>query len=279
MNGVRTPTSGRVRRMLRRSVLLAAFTGAGWLLALIFAGGASATPEPAEPPIETPSVGEHPDTGHPSSPSASLIAPLAASADLLADTVNTLSESVASTLDAAIADLPTVFVPPPDEPVATMPELPQLLPVVDWSPPAIAAEAPVARVEPHTPATRAPPVTAKVTAEVTATKPEHTPGRPAPTSPGWQQPHHHPSSPPGDTGRTAAEHANTSPRPDNAPASLPGSGTTATTVHDTSGGARGTHGVLAVQATVEPSAAELSCRGRSTGIHGRITGLPATSPD
>jgi len=46
VDGVRAPASGRGRRLLRRAALVATVAGAGWLLSVLFAGSASATPEP-----------------------------------------------------------------------------------------------------------------------------------------------------------------------------------------------------------------------------------------
>ncbi|HEY0450361.1 hypothetical protein, partial [Actinophytocola sp.] len=83
------------------------------------------------------------------------------------------------------------------------------------------------------------------------------------------------------TDRTA-EHAD-KPGPDQpvkAPAApvAPG-GTSVSSAHDNSGGARGTHGMLTAQATLRPSAAGFTTRSRAADATGRVAGLPAISPD
>jgi len=69
------------------------------------------------------------------------------------------------------------------------------------------------------------------------------------------------------------------PQPVKTPTSPANSGTTASSSHDTSGGARSTHGVLPAQTTLHPADAGFSTRSRAVNAAGRIAGLPASSPD
>lgn len=252
VNGVRTPASGLVRRLLRRTVLVAAFTGAGWLLGLLFAGGASATPLP-EPDDELPPAHLTQVTGH-----------LAQLDDLLAG----LTKSVTGTVDATVADLPALLTPPRPDPAATPPESPSPLPVVDPVTEAPTADEPVAVTRTRTPAApRAPPVTV-------TSAPEPTPGQATPTAPVRRA-----SGPSGDTGVTVSGHVHQAPRPDKAPAPRPGGDPMATAVHDNYAGVRGTQGVLAAPVVFEPPPAGFSAHGHTAAVSGRMAGLPATSPD
>jgi hypothetical protein len=56
-------------------------------------------------------------------------------------------------------------------------------------------------------------------------------------------------------------------------------GTSVSGAHDGPGTARGIHGVLTGQATFTPEAAGYTTRSRAADVTGRVSGLPATSPD
>jgi hypothetical protein len=260
VNGARTPADGLGRRLLRRAVLVAAFTGAGWLFGALFAGSASAAPSPEFEPPALPLQVSTDDLEQAASPPFEQLA-------LLDEMLTGLAEPVGGSVEDSVGEVPPGLAPTKSEPV-TAPEPPQLLPVVSTLTEAPPADKPALAVRPRTPAEpRAPPV-------FVAPASEHTSDRATTIAPTWRA-----SGQSGDTGPTAAEHAQPAPQPDKAPAPPPGDGPTATTVHDNYTGFRGTHGALTAPTPLEPRTVGFSSRGRVDGVSGRMAGLPATSPD
>jgi hypothetical protein len=262
VNGVHAPASGRARRLVRRGLLVAAIAGAGWLLSVLFAANASADELPMS----------EPDTVEP------MAAPAQQPAGGLLGGLTDLTGSLFGTVADTTSALPSVVPPAKDEPAETLPDLPELLHVLDTPDVTPPSDHPAGRsaVPPRPsspPATPSPPATAAA--------PEHTP-RPVVTNEAPQRTA--PSKPPRKAAeRPAGEQAHSSQeQPTKAPAAPvgPSGGTVASSAHDSSGGARGTHhGVLTAQAPLAPHSAGWSTRGRAADASGRITGLPATSPD
>jgi hypothetical protein len=246
-------------RLLRRVLLVAAVAVAGWLLSVVFAGTAGAD----ERPEHDPSGGLFGD----------LVGGLTDTVAGVTDKVFGITETVIGTSDSVLA--PTA--PPPAEEA----ELPAILPVgsssgtaatdrYDGLPRLDVVSAPIAvpvtpEVMPAAPPVVAPPVPAPVRPAVTAV-----PAAPAPTAAAQ------------DLGDVSAEHAGEGapePRPVKAPAAPAGSSTTVSSSHDSSGSARGTHGVLPTQADLHPADAGFTTRSRAVDAAGRVAGLPASSPD
>ena len=252
--------------LLRRALFVAAVAVAGWLLSAAFAGTASADERPQDD-----SRGQH---------SGGLFGDLARG---LTDTVGGVTGKVTDITETVIdtsGDVltPIAHPPPAAEPVA---KLPAVLPAgsssgnattdrddgqsrLDLVPTPITT-VPATLVVAPPPVVTPPSTTAPVLPAVTAAPA-------APVAPAAQ-----------DLGDAAAtEHAGDStpePQPVKAPASPGGSGTTASTAHDNSGSARGTHGVLPTQSELHPADAGFTSRSLATGAAGRVAGLPASSPD
>ncbi|MPZ79801.1 MAG: hypothetical protein GEV28_05130 [Actinophytocola sp.] len=343
------PAAGsRLRRLLRRGLLIATVTAAGWLLSATFANSASAdeplpdtppaqeevpvsdepadtptdlpadepvdapanTPadepadEPVEPPVDevpappatepvtepvtepiTEPIGEPdqtPVTDPATEPAAEPVQQQSQApqpSGLIGGLTNTLGGITHAVADVAAAVLDNTghalapIVTPPAN--GSMLPLPYLLPdlglpglggPLDPDGTSRAEVVPVPAAPPALPATPALPPTIVIA-------PEHTPraavavGTPQSTS-----------SQPG----SAAEHADESGpgRPVKAPAApvAPG-GTAVSTAHDNAGGARGPHGMLAAQTSLQLSASGFTTRSRAADVTGRVVGLPAISPD
>jgi hypothetical protein len=248
-------------RLLRRGLLVAGIAAVGWLLGLAFAGTASADELPGE------DTQVHRNGG--------LLSGLTST---LGELTTGLTDMTKSVVDTA-GDLLSPNVTSPVDPIV---DLPSLLPIdgsaaggssSSDSGSAITDRGDVPRVEAD------PAPEAQVVAPPPA--PESTPVAPAappvvvlapvaPVTPAVQ-----------DSG-DATEHADqrgSDPRPVKKPAAPAGSGTTVSTTHDSSGGARGTHGVLTSQATLHPADAGFTTRSRAVDAAGRTAGLPASSPD
>jgi len=262
-------------RLLRRGLLVAAIAAAGWLLSVLFAGGAAADDVPTDPvEVQEP----HTTADQRETQSGGLLDGLLGG---VVDTVSGFTQTVVHLTGAVLdttASLLAPVVQPPADPII---DLPSILPAphdgssssgsaaTDRADAAVAAlavvaPAPVAPVA----APVAPPVVEAPAQEIhaVATVPAQV-TQPAPAA-----------AP--DT--NAAEHAgkgDTDPRPVKAPAAPAGPGSTVSTGHDSFGGARGTHGVLTSQATLHPADAGFTTRSRAVNAAGRNAGLPATSPD
>lgn len=246
-------------RLLRRVLLVAAVAVAGWLLGVVFAGTAGAD--------------EHPEHDLSGGFVGDLVGGLTETVGGVTDKVTDITGAVIDTSDdvmapiapqpAEEAQLPAIL-PGSSSGSATTDQydaLPRLdvipAPIVVPATPVVAPVAPPVVAPPSIPAFVRPAVTA-------------VPAAPAPTAAAQ------------DLGGVAAEHAgegNPEPRPVKAPAAPAGSGTTASSSHDSSGGARGTHGALPTQADLRPAGAGFTTRSRAVDAAGRVAGLPASSPD
>jgi hypothetical protein len=200
----------------------------------------------------------------PVTPTENLLAGLLNGLTGFTDSVTTLSQSITDVLDPA-SETPAA---PAAEPITALPEPP---PGVDASPEASnqsAAEKPAARTEPVPLAAPAPAPTVRTAPKQPAPAVSH-----AVAAPAAPERAEHTEDP---------ERTEESPRPlpGNVPTPSPAGGpTTATHGHDSSSGARDTHGILTPQAPLEPPSTGFTSRSRASGVSGRIAGLPATSPD
>lgn len=250
-------------RLLRRGLLVAAVAAAGWLLGVFFAGTAGADEVPTD---DTQTHKQESGGGLLGEFVGGLTGALGGVTDKVADIPGSLVDTS--------GDILAPIVEAPQEPVA---ELPSVLPGGSSSGSAttdrddgvsrvdtIVAPQVAAPVDAPPPAAVAPP------AEPVRVAPPVTPVTAAPAPTAAQ-----------DTS-AATEHAgegDSPPRPVKAPASPASSGTTASQSHDTSGGARGAHGVLPTQATLHPADAGFTTRSLAVNAAGRLAGLPASSPD
>lgn len=242
-------------RLLRRGLLVIATAVAGWLLSALFATSAAA------------------DDGTTSTQSSGLLGGLLGGVtDTLTGLTDTVVDVTGTVLDTTVDTAAAVLAPPPQQPApapAPIIDLPQLLPVHDGAAetdrevPAPAAPAPTPAPAPVV----APPV---VPAPVPAPTPR--PAAPAAQPAPLVQVDDAPAD--SHTDQNVPE-----PRPVKAPATPAGPAPTAAPSHDTSGGARGTHGLLPAQATLHPADAGFTTRSRAVGAAGRGAGLPASSPD
>lgn len=252
-------------RLLRRALLVTAIAVAGWLAGVVFAGGASA---------ET--IQDSPEATPGQQQSGGLLGGLLGGVtDTLTGLTTTVVNLTGSVLDTATTVLAPVLPPAPERPA----DLPVLLPApVDDSAEGSTSTDPVteAPVEPAPSAQvavaptppPAPPVTRAV--EVVAVRPAEVPvPQPAPAA----------QEPAPANADSHADGGDPDPRPRKAPAAPGGPGSTVSSGHDTSGGARGTHGVLTTQATLHPADAGFTTRSRAVDAAGRTAGLPASSPD
>jgi hypothetical protein len=252
-------------RLLRRGLLVVGIAAVGWLLGLAFAGTASADELPGE------NTQVRRDGG--------LLSGLTSTLDELTTGLTDITDSVVG----AAGDRLSPNVTAPAEPIV---DLPSLLPI-DGSAvggsnssgggSAITDRGDVPRAEadpaPETPVV-APPPAPESTPVAHAAPPVVVLVPVAPVTPAGQDS--------GNDSSAATEHVDqrgSDPRPVKTPAAPAGSGTTVSTTHDSSGGARGTHGVLTSQATLHPADAGFTTRSRAVDAAGRIAGLPASSPD
>ncbi len=251
-------------RLLRRALLVTALAVAGWLLSVVFAGAAT-----ADTGAGTTTTGDEPAQQQQSG--GLLGGLLGGVTNTLTGITNSVVTLTGTVVDTTTSVLAPVVTPAPDPII----DLPELLPAPPGSsagdsstdrtdavpvPPAPPAPAAVA------PTPQAPPVTLAVEDVV----------RPAAVA--TQQPAPVAQEPANNADSHAGKGA-TDPRPNKAPAGPAGPNSTVSTAHDTSGGARGTHGVLTVQATLHPADAGFSTRSRAVDAAGRVAGLPACTPD
>lgn len=266
-------------RLLRRVLFVAAIGVAGWLLGVVFAGAASADDLPQEETLTgtalaepTPTETTLDQTLNQRTPPNDLLGGLITG---LSDTLGRVTDKVGGTWvdtsgDAAAPE-------PSKEPIL---DLPSILPagsssggaatdksdVVAQVIPSVVAAPAAAPAAPAPPPPPPPPV-------VHAPNPVRAPppAVPAPVVPPAAQ----------DPG-IAAEQAgkgDPEPQPVKAPSAPASTGTTVSASHDSSGGARGTHGVLAPHDTLHPADAGFTTRSRAVNAAGRVPGLPACSPD
>jgi hypothetical protein len=262
-------------RLLRRGLLVIAIAAGGWLLSVVFAGTASADEPPSDDArVPTQSGGLL----------GSLVGGLTDTLGGVAHGLTGLGGSVVDTAGDILSPIVEPIVNPIVDPIVDSPagpvvDVPSLLPV-DSSSGSVVTDKynPSRSLTNLVPETVAQPLPAPVVVlpapeREQPTAPTAPPVIPAPVTPVM------PVVP--DEGG-AAEHAGQGgslPHPAKAPVAPAGSGTTVSTAHDNSGGARGTHGVLTSQATLHPADAGFTTRSRAVDAAGRAAGLPASSPD
>jgi hypothetical protein len=268
------PAGSRLPRLLRRGLLAVAVAVAGWLLSVLFAGAAAADEIPSDTtPVQethTTAVEQEPAQGQSGGLLGGLLGGVVHTVGSLTQVVVDLTGSVLETATAVLAPV----VQPPAAPIFILPahhdgpssdsaETDRADDVAAI--PAVVAPAPVVPVAPPVapPVVEAPAPEIHLIVAVPAQVTQPTPvTAPAPGN--------------------AAEHAgkgDTDPQPEKTPTAPAGPGSTVSTGHDSFGGARGTHGVLASQATLHPADAGFTTRSRAVNAAGRGAGLPATSPD
>ncbi|MFL6120184.1 hypothetical protein [Actinophytocola sp.] len=260
-------------RLLRRALLVAAVAVAGWLLSAVFAGAASAD--------------ELSDDGtqayRPSGLLDDLVGGVTDVVGGMTDMVGGMTDRVPGVTEALVHTPFDMLPPIPEQPQNPVDDFQSILPGSasgsastdrNDAAPARAVEivvAPAVAV-PATPAPVAP-------IPVAPPKPPAPARTPAGTVPAT------PAAPPATTAGTGGpdtEHAGRgSPEPDpvKTPSAPGSSGTTVSTAHDNTGGARGTHGVLPAQAILHPADAGFTSRSLAVDGAGRAAGLPASSPD
>lgn len=245
-------------RLLRRGLLVAAIAAAGWLLGAVFAGPAGAD----ELPRDQAQTREQSSGGL----LGGLLGGITHTVTGLTDTVVDLTGSV---VDTTTTLLPPVT-PPAQEPIVDVPEL---LPVDDWTGSSgtdrvgpAPAPAPVPAARPAAPAPKPvviPPVQAVAPAPAAAPAPQQAATQEKKTTSAGHQ---------AGTGST--------PEPVKTPAGPSAPGSTASAAHNDSGGARGTHGVLVSHtALTHPADAGFTTRSRAVNAAGRDAGLPVSTPD
>jgi hypothetical protein len=251
-------------RLLRRALLVAGIAVTGWLVSIVFAGTAAADNDPGVTEPATPETQQQ---------SGGLLGGLLGGVtNTLTGLTNTVVQLTGSVLDTTTSVLAPV-VPPSPEPII---DLPALLPLPSHgssgSSQTDRSDAPQAAPVVVTPAPPQPAPPAPQPVEVAVVRPAEPPAPPpAPVTAAADNK----DSP-------ADEHANrggSDPQPVKAPAAPAGPGSTVSPTHDSSGGARGTHGVLTTQATLHPADAGFTTRSRAVDAAGRDAGLPASSPD
>jgi hypothetical protein len=254
-------------RLLRRALLVAAVAVAGWVLSAVFASVAGADELPGD------------DTRAYQSDNAlgELLGGLTDLVGGVTDVVGGVTDRVAdiggSLVDTSGDVLPPSSSPDAHDPVAETPPAP--------SPGA--ANADRGDALPRT-GIAVPPAPVATPPAPVVPLPPVTPTAPAPVTPPVVKVPVAPVAPPAaqDAGSAATEHAGRGepePEPAKAPTAPAGTGTTVSTAHDNAGSARGTHGVLAAQATLHPADAGFTTRSRAVDGAGRVAGLPASSPD
>jgi hypothetical protein len=204
---------------------------------------------------------------------------------LLGGLLGAVTNLVGGVLDTTDSLLSPV-IDPPGEPIVDVPEL---LPAPDewsWDGGSSSGSAETVRAEPTAPVSSAvvpaAPVAPVPTAAVAVTQ-QHTTrfvakAPEAPEAPAAPQP-----SPPAPE-PTDADQAQHGSGGDRLPGKVPAApaapaGPTASAGHDHSGGARGLHGVLVANTTLEPGDAGFTTRSRAVNAAGRAAGLPAATPD
>jgi hypothetical protein len=258
-------------RLLRRALLVAGVALAGWLLSLVFASVASADEAPPD------------DTTHTDGLVSGLVGGLT-------DTLGGVADRLGGTWVDTSGDAAPDVMPEPD-PIL---DLPSILPSGSSSGSSSSGSsssgsasgsaatdrndvvpqvADVAAAPPPAPVAPAPaPPPAPVVVRTPEPAPAPRPVVSVPAAPPVAQ----------DPGGNAAEQAGNGdpePQPVKSPPAPASSGTTVSASHDSSGGARGTHGVLPAQASLHPADAGFTTRSRAVDAAGRSPGLPATSPD
>ena len=249
-------------RLLRRGLLVAAIAAAGWLVTVVFAGSASAD----ELPGDQQRAQEQSSGG--------LLGGLLGG---LTHTVTEVTGSVVNITGSVVDTTTTLLTPvttPAQEPIVDVPEL---LPVDDWTgssgtdrvEPA-PAPAPVPVPQPVAPA---PQPTAPAPVHAVAPAPAPPVAAPAPQQAAAAQ----------EKTTTGSGHqagTGSTPEPVKTPAGPSAPGSTASAAHNDSGGARGTHGVLVSHTTLaHPADAGFTTRSRAVDAAGRDAGLPVSTPD
>ena len=249
-------------RLLRRGLLVAAVAVAGWLLGVLFAGPASAQPLPPQDQQQT----------HDRQPGGGLLG------GLLSGVTGALAGLTETVVDTTTGLLTPVVLPMPDHDVHP--------PIVPTAPSggSSAGTATTARAETPPPVVEAPPVAPAAPVVVAPPRqPVVVVSVPKPVTRQVVVPVAPPAPVVQETAdSTAAEHAGRGdpvPQPVKAPAAPAGSGATVSSAHDSSGHARGTHGVLGTQTTLHSADAGFTTRSRAVDAAGRAAGLPASSPD
>lgn len=248
----RSAPAGRLHRPLRRSLLITALVAAGWLCGALFSTTASAAETAPLPPVEQQPSG--------------LAGYLGAVLNTVTHTVHQVDQTAAAftaaTTGQAAEPTPRPVAAPVESPAAEH---------------AAVTPAPTAPQEP--PATPALPVTVAPAAE-------HPPRTPVDTTSQRPSAVGLPDGI-GGTAVRAEQQAEDDARasrhgpghPDRSPAPAAPGGTSVSTAHDTSVGARGVLGVLNDAAPRSPPAVGHATRSRAADTTGRVAGLPATAPD
>jgi hypothetical protein len=297
VDGARHAPAARPRRLLRRTLLVAALAAAGWLLSVVFAATAAATDSGTDEPVAPPPGTDQPAAEDPAAPGRPTGEPAdrpdelepgvpaegapveAGAADpgrLLASLTSTLSHTLTET--QAVTQTVTHTAHEVDHAVATY-----SVDVAGTAEQVVGMAVTTERTT-ATPAPRAAPVRAAPK----PARPHVPPAIPASDATAALAPAHPPRpaaaasdqltpSPADRNGEHADRHGPESP--DKAPAPAAPGGTSVSSSHDNAGGARGTHGVLTDSAPLPRPAAGFTTRSRATDATGRVTGLPATSPD
>jgi hypothetical protein len=253
-------------RLLRRGLLVVTVAAAGWLLSAVFAGSASADELPGDRP------------GTQQQPSGGLLGSLLGG---VTNTLTSLTDSVVDVTGSVLDTTSTLLSPitqPATEPIVDVPEI---LPVDDWSG-ANSADRPLIP-----PAPSVPPAPSAAPVPPVSVAPAPPPAAPAPVrvAPVASEPAVAPvprQAVANDNEDGTGQHANRDPAPEpvKTPADPSAPGTTVSAAHDTWGGARGTHGVLISHATLaHPADAGFTTRSRAANAAGRDTGLPVSTPD
>jgi hypothetical protein len=253
-------------RLLRRGLLVTGIVVGGWLLSATVAGTASADELPTDD-TQTQKVG--------------LLGGLLDGLTGTLGGVTTGVTDIAGSLLDTTGDILTPSVPPAADLPAPVGEMPSLLPVVDTgsaSGTVSTDRADVARAE-------TPSVTTPVAAPVEPVAPPAPPpvvAEPVPVAPPVVAVPAAPVPTPNANEGAADEHAgqgSPNPQPAKVPSAPVGPSSTVHSTHDSSGGARGTHGVLSSPTTLHPADAGFTTRSRAVNAAGRVAGLPASSPD
>jgi hypothetical protein len=311
VDGASSAPTTRLRRLLRRSLLVAALAAAGWLLSALFASTASAetpappadltdqhTDDPADGPPELPA---RPDAPTRSDKPASVAEDRAerpaepgtaddeesAGAPAIGESAHqglgAVLGGVTNALTSVVTHVVTQTVHQVDATVAnTVATLTST--VLDTAEQVLAQDqvaaaqpqenptgiAPTATTPTPVPAPRQPPAI-PATLSTAALAQDHTSRAPVATQ------HRTNTAPQHDAGRHVSRPGPAHPL--DVPAPVAPGGTSVSNAHDSAGGARTTHGVLSASATLPPAPAGYTTRSRAADATGRVSGLPATSPD
>lgn len=312
VDGARSAPTTRLRRLLRQSLLVAALAAAGWLLSAVFASTASAetptTPadqtdqhaddptddltgspeQPARPerparPEKPAPVAEEPAQSataeRPATPGAEDEASegAAATGESANHGLGAVLGGVTNALTGVVTHVVTQTVHEVNHTVTTLTStvlgtaeqvLAQDQVVTAQREENTTGTATTAAAPKPVPAPRKPPAIPALPSTVALAQ-DNTPR--VPVAPG------HSTAPQHDAGQHAdgpgREH------PVDVPAPVAPGGTSVSNAHDSAGGARTAHGVLTASATLPPAAAGYTTRSRAADATGRVSGLPATSPD